>query len=253
MKIFVIVFSRIFFFYFSRKKLGKIFHSECRSGSRGQLTVVYPDPKHCWMLPKNHLKKFRFWWKASRTQKYLQKHEQKLKFFAKSFAKTKIFMRQNLAKSERIFAYFRFSRKWKRGYRFNSTYILSLAYKQLNLLTTLQKIIWRARPKIRAPYSHWMGWGFWPAAIVYVQFCYRMSLWDPHTHTASRYFLLPELSNTVPYSVKSRLQHCKCNCNTALAHLYKTLKLKFYKFYNPQRNTRKFAVTGMQWNRKTPS
>jgi hypothetical protein len=55
---------------------------------------VYPGP---WMLPKNHLKKFLFWRKASRTQKYLQKHgrkqkiSQKQKLLIKTFAKTKIF------------------------------------------------------------------------------------------------------------------------------------------------------------------
>jgi hypothetical protein len=35
---------------------------------------VYPDLKHWWMLPKNHLEKFLFWRKASKKQKYLQKH-----------------------------------------------------------------------------------------------------------------------------------------------------------------------------------
>jgi hypothetical protein len=40
------------------------------------------------------------------------------KTFAKTFAKAKIFMKQNFAKSERIFASFRFSRKSKKGFSF---------------------------------------------------------------------------------------------------------------------------------------
>jgi hypothetical protein len=35
------------------------------------------------MLPKNHLKKNRSWWKISRTQQYLQKHGRKRKFSRK--------------------------------------------------------------------------------------------------------------------------------------------------------------------------
>jgi hypothetical protein len=38
------------------KSFCKNFHSECGSGFRNS----HPDPKHCWMIPKNHLKNFIF-------------------------------------------------------------------------------------------------------------------------------------------------------------------------------------------------
>jgi hypothetical protein len=75
---------------------------------------VYPDPNTggCYL---------KFSRKPSWEQKFFATTFAKNKIFAKSsaktktFAKAKIFAKQNFAKSERIFAYFRFSR----GFRFN--------------------------------------------------------------------------------------------------------------------------------------
>jgi hypothetical protein len=96
------VFTKIFGF---AKVFAKIFHSEGESGFRNHLNV-YPDPNTggCYL-------------------KFSRKPSREQKFFAKTFAKTKIsvktFAKAKISKSERIFAYFRFSRIWKRGCRFN--------------------------------------------------------------------------------------------------------------------------------------
>jgi hypothetical protein len=84
----------------SRKFSRKFPILECRSGSRRHLNV-YPDPK------QNHLK--------TETETFRENHPGtqifQEKTFAKTFAKAKIFTKQNFATSERIFASFRFSRK----------------------------------------------------------------------------------------------------------------------------------------------
>jgi hypothetical protein len=102
----------------------KIFHSEGRSGSRRQLNV-YSDPKHWWMLHKNHLKNFYFWRKASRTQKYLQKHGQKRKLLQKPsreqnfFTRKQKFLRQLSRKASQLSLIFAFRENEKRVFNFN--------------------------------------------------------------------------------------------------------------------------------------
>jgi hypothetical protein len=50
--------------------------------------------------------------------KIFRENFRKTKNFAKTFTKTKIFAKRNFAKSDWIFAYFRFSRKWKKWFSF---------------------------------------------------------------------------------------------------------------------------------------
>jgi hypothetical protein len=97
--------------------------TECVSVSRSETLVDVTKIRY-------HLKKFLFWRKASGAQNVLQsigendnlkrkpslqqnfpKTFLKTKIFAKINAKAKIFAKRYFAKSERIFAYFRFSRK----------------------------------------------------------------------------------------------------------------------------------------------
>jgi hypothetical protein len=125
-------------FRFSRKKLTKSFCEKYRFRVRYRenfrfwesfhenfpfgMRIRIQEPFECvsrserwWMLPKLSRK-------PSREQKFFGE----TKIFANTFAKTKIFAKsfavtKIVAKSKRIFAYFRFSRNWKRGFRFNPT------------------------------------------------------------------------------------------------------------------------------------
>jgi hypothetical protein len=119
-KIFVSVFSRQFrtnFFRFSHKKIATIFRENFREIFRFRRKFL----QHFLVV----------WRKASRTQKFLQKTFAKTETFCKNypgntnfsrrqqfFAKTKIFAKRHFVKIERIFASFRFSRKFKKGFSF---------------------------------------------------------------------------------------------------------------------------------------
>jgi hypothetical protein len=66
---------------------------------------VYPDPKHWWMLPKNHLKKFIFGGRLRKikkvcknigeSQNFHENYNYSQKFFAKYFVETETFCRNH--------------------------------------------------------------------------------------------------------------------------------------------------------------
>jgi hypothetical protein len=108
----IFVFAKVFM-----KVFAKIFYLECGSGFRSHLNV-YPVPKHWFktipgtkILCENFRENEKFLGNFRVNENFCETVA-KTFVFAKNFAKmkAKLFVKRNFMKSERIFAYFCFSR-----------------------------------------------------------------------------------------------------------------------------------------------